>query len=525
MTVCFCNRQATIKPSGPGAAMGKALEWLGPDGCATVAEQILTVIQHRGGEIWAACPFHQESTPGNAFSYAPHKDAAYCNSCGTKGDLIQVFGAVRGLDHSQAFIDFRSAYAPHVSSQGRPFLRTPRQKTAPPVQEISARESHLPPDAWQAKARALVDDAHAALLTSPAQLKWLEDRGISLRSVHRYRLGWIAEDMFRARSTWGLPEEIKDNGQPKKLWIPAGLTIPCLHGETVLRVRIRQPERDPKYYVLPGSAQNPAPLMCLPDSWPGQNHACIVVEAELDGILVAQEAGDLVSVLAVGSATNLPRDTRSVEFARSMAWFGLWLDRDSAGDKGVRRWLESLLGGEAVDGGYVQALGVSGRDIRPVGQGKMDPGDCHKQGLSVRDIVRAALPRAWAVSSAVTTVAPGSVIQGDDPAAQKTGAEYAPGVIRFGKILAGTPIVCRVSDEISSIMAYRRRADGRWMQDEDGSYVQDVSWEMMHWAVIQEASRLFWHDPDVWAYVCAHPDAAVGISGKNFWKKEVAKND
>lgn len=45
-----------------GGGMGKALEWLGAEGCATAAEELLTVTQHRSGEIWAACPFHQEGT-------------------------------------------------------------------------------------------------------------------------------------------------------------------------------------------------------------------------------------------------------------------------------------------------------------------------------------------------------------------------------------------------------------------------------------------------------------------------------
>lgn len=496
--------------------MGKALEWLGPDGCNTVAEQLLTVLQHRGGELWAACPFHQESTPGNAFSYAPDKDSAFCNSCGAKGDLISIFEAVSGLDKSQAFTEFRARYAPDVKFKQRPMLRTPRQKSVQQTLEATSRETHLPPDAWQDKARALVADAHTALLANPAQLEWLARRGISTQSVHRFRLGWIEKDLFRARAAWGLPEELKENGKPKKLWIPSGLTIPCLDGETVLRVRIRQPEKDPKYYVLPGSAQNPAPLLCIPDTWPGPHHACIVVEAELDAMLLAQEAGDLVSVLAVGSATILPRDVKSQEFAKGMAWFGLWLDRDPAGDKGIIRWLESSAG-DIRDGGFAQILGASGKDIRPQGEGKMDPGDCHQQGISVRQTVLAALPRAWAMSAAASTVPAWEGDQGGGPVEEKKGAEFAAGVVRFGRILAQTPIVCRIAEDGSSIRALRRRADGKWMREEDGSYVQDTAWELAHWDLMTEASRLFWQDEDVWEYVQDNPNAAIGVSGKNYW--------
>lgn len=494
--------------------MGRALEWLGREGCLTVAEQLLTVLQHRGGELWAACPFHEEGTPGNAFSYSPDKDAAYCNSCGGKGDLIAVYAAVHNLEPAQAYADFRARYAPHLSGGSRPAKRTPRQKTAATARQAAARPACLPAPEWREHARRLVDDAHAALLANPVQLAWLEARGIQLRTVHRFRLGWIAEDLFRPREAWGLPREFNFDGKAKKLWIPAGLVIPCLAGGDVLRVRIRQPERDPKYYVLTGSAQNPAPLLCVPDTWTGPSHACVVVEAELDAMLVAQEAGDLVSVLAVGSATVLPRDLRSVDFTRSMAWFGLWLDRDQAGDKGVHRWLESSAG-DVADGGYVSSIGAAGQDIRPQGDGKMDPGDCFRAGLSVREAITAALPRAWRVS----TFASGQKKQGAAPEAEKERV-VPDSVRRFGKILSAAPIVCRVGGDSSSIMAARRDAAGKWVRAESGGLVQDTAWEFAHWSVMREAARLFWHDPDVWTHVESHPDAAVGISGRNFWKRE-----
>lgn len=69
--------------------------------------------------------------------------------------------------------------------------------------------------------------------------------------------------------------------------------------------------------------------------------------------------------------------------------------------------------------------------------------------------------------------------------------------------------MCRVSDAAMTIMAMRKRGDGLWEQD--------YQWEMAHWSLMREASRLFWYDNEVFAFVEAHPSAATGVHGKNYW--------
>lgn len=249
----------------------------------------------------------------------------------------------------------------------------------------------------------------------------------------------------------------------------------------------------------------------------------MVVEASLDGILVAQEAGDLVSVLPVRSAGILPDDTQDLDFCRSKAWFGVWLDRDSAGDKGVTKWITSTSGhADHPDGGLITALGATGADIRPSGDGKMDPGDCYQQGLSIREHIMSHLPRAWRKhmvhKSAESTFAPGGVVKGGggpDPEGQVQ--ELAWSVKELGRLLSNAPVVCRYSDDEISIRAYARGMDGRWVRDDDGRLIPAPDWELTHWDHMREASRLFWHDGDVQEFLENHPDAARGISGKNFW--------
>ena len=233
----------------------------------------------------------------------------------------------------------------------------------------------------------------------------------------------------------------------------------------------------------------------------------------LDAILVAQEAGDLVDVIAVRAAKNLPADVQDVDTARAIAWFGLWLDRDQAGDGGTTKWMTSTAGDRGkADGGFVQAIGASAADIRPQGQGKRDPGDCHKAGMSIRQHILDHLPRAWRPRAESPTVAPGRSPLGSGEK-KPLSMQIHPDVIEFGRLLEKCPLVATVSDECVSLKAMRRNAQG--------ALVPDAIWETKHWSVMAHADRLFWamgqERSAVQDFLETHPDARTGISGRNFW--------
>ena len=93
----------------------------------------------------------------------------------------------------------------------------------------------------------------------------------------------------------------------------------------------------------------------------------------------------------------------------------------------------------------------------------------------------------------------------------------AESVVRLGRLFRVAPLVCRYADDAIWIMAARRTPDGQWSRMDDGSLIPDPSWEMTHWDMMREASRLFWHDRAVQDFLETHPDARTGISGRNFW--------
>lgn len=496
--------------------MGKALDWLGHDGCAQVAGQILRDPEQRGGEVWAWCPWHEEKDKG-AFSYSPTRDVGYCNGCGQSGDIIAIFGATHGYDASAAFVEFRQRYAAHVPNTRRPAVLTPRMPQALAAPIIEAKPVTLPPQQWMDRAEAIVMASHAALLDSSAHMAWLAARGITRPTVVRYRLGWNDRDYLRPYPAWGLPPAKWDDGNERLHKVPRGLVIPWIDGGHVLRLRVRQPDKDPKYYVVPGGATDPQPLMVLDSTWPGQHTAVILVEAELDALLLAQEVGDIVTVIALGSATTRPHDPRSFAVVSKAAWVGLWLDRDHAGDDAVRTWtISTHRDGQPADGGLGAAMGTDAEDIRPQGLGKLDPGDAFAQGLDIRAHILGMVPAAWRAGARGPLVHGASFEGAGDALSEGAGSAPAESVVALSRLLRQAPIVCRYSDGLISIAAYKR-AEGKWLVNAEGAMIQDTDWEMAQWDIMREASRLFWHDAAVQDFLEQHPDAAVGISGRNYW--------
>jgi hypothetical protein len=192
-----------------------------------------------------------------------------------------------------------------------------------------------PNEIWHKKAEQFVDQAHECLMSDTEALTWLhEKRGICPDGARRFKLGLNSnERYFRPRESWGLPAIKKQNGKSKILWLPRGLVIPYIVNGQVHRIRIRRPKSDlkgpadPPYYFVPGSS--PAIMLI------GKNmKAYMVVESELDGILIAQDAGDLVGVLAMGTAISKPDEPCAVHLSKAEDIL-VSLDSDTAGKKRI----------------------------------------------------------------------------------------------------------------------------------------------------------------------------------------------
>jgi hypothetical protein len=197
---------------------------------------------------------------------------------------------------------------------------------------------------------------------------WLNARGLKDETIEECKLGLNPQKSFPSRESWGLETVIKEEtGKPKKLWLPRGIVIPCYRRGELVRLRIRRPVDDPKYYIVPGSANTPMLL------GHGQR-SLVIVESELDAMLVYQEAGDLIDVIALGSAQVRP-DKQTQNHLLRYELMLIALDTDEAGAKESWGWWDKH---------YSQAKRW------PIVLGK-DPGEAYGKGLDIRMWIEAGL--------------------------------------------------------------------------------------------------------------------------------------
>ncbi len=333
------------------------------------------VSSNKGGEYHGPCPgcdgvdrFHLWPEQGEHGTY-------WCRQCGKAGDAIQFLRDFEGLSFKAAC----AAMGRELDQERPATMPRHREKIWQPL------PTNSPGDRWQEKAAKLVDWSHKHLLTSPEHLQWLAARGIGLETVKASRLGWNpgekGKDLWRAREPWGLPEVINEKtNRPKPLWLPRGLVIPCIdQSGAVLRVRIRRPEGEPRYYVVPGSSAVPLYLA-------RSRAVAVVVESELDALAVFEAAGDLVGAYAIGNSSAKP-DIDSAARLKELHMIMIATDFDEPDPKGQRA-------GAKAAGWWIENFPQSERWPLPVGK---DPGEAFMAGADLRAWIRTGLPPALAL--------------------------------------------------------------------------------------------------------------------------------
>lgn len=328
-----------------------------------------------GGEYAGGCPFCGDSgkTDADRFHIWPMQRSNvtegtfWCRQCAKRGDTVSFIMQTSGVTFKEACLRL------NIQMPESKALRTPAPKAKDPA--ASARSITAPAEIWRVKARKFVEHCFAAIWESPETLKWLAARGVPEDAIAKYGIGWNAKDYYRPRDAWGLDPVLKENGTPKKLWLPPGVVIPQFNGKEVWRVKIRR-DGDltfgARYYVVPGSAMGC--LVLQP-----QRRVFVVVEAELDGIAIVSAAGDLVGAVPLGSAQAKPDEATARLLTGAMEIL-LAMDFDKAGAEAAVWWKEH----------YPKAR------LWPVPDGK-DPGEAVKAGVDLRAWIMAGLPPAFHV--------------------------------------------------------------------------------------------------------------------------------
>ena len=247
-----------------------------------------------GGEFCGPCPWCSGRDRFRVWPEHPRSSTGrfMCRGCGRQGDGLQFVMETEGVSYREACRRLSVAPRPRAATG-----HAPRWEPKP---------SLLPGKSWTARAAAFVAHAAAALAAGGPGLDYAASQGLTPETCRKLRVGWNPTDVYEGREAWGLPPEMNpDTGRPRRMWMPAGLVIPSIHDGQVVAVKIRRagwtPEdRLPKYAALAGSA--PVPFVM----GQGEGKPVVVVESELDAVLTAQEARDLVCAVALRSARGRP---------------------------------------------------------------------------------------------------------------------------------------------------------------------------------------------------------------------------
>ena len=321
------------------------------------------VARTRGGEYAGACPWCGGE---DRFRVWPERNGGryWCRGCGKTGDCIQWLRERRGLSFMDA-----CRYLGREPGMRSGSARHPEPAVWEP------KEANAPLEAWQTRARTFLDQATAALWSEQGESmrEWLRaKKGLQDATIREASLGYNPADIFAPRKSWGLAHELKEEGKERRQWLPRGLVIPLLRGGEIHRLRIRRdaPGDGARYVVIGGSSSAPMTMNFDGD-------ATIIVESELDALLLSQEAGDLVGVVALGSVQAKP-DKKTHEILKHKNLILVALDVDDAGAKASWSF-------------WPEAYGVKAKRW-PCILGK-DPSEAQTNGLNIRAWVMAGLPQ------------------------------------------------------------------------------------------------------------------------------------
>ncbi len=162
-----------------------------------IEEVIAAYVELRpaGRRLVARCPLpgHEDASP--SFSVYPEEQHFYCYGCNRGGDVFAFLQLVEGSS-------FREAVE-RLESNGSSI--TPRQVPAPPPARTPQSQSL--DEASFKLLTAAAEVYHASLLLNPEMLAYLAGRGITLKTIKRFRLGYATGDnlakYFRFRG-WDL---------------------------------------------------------------------------------------------------------------------------------------------------------------------------------------------------------------------------------------------------------------------------------------------------------------------------------
>ncbi len=261
--------------------------------------------------------------PEKTASLAIYPDGWTDYGNGESGSPFDFVMKARGLSFGAALAELARFYGLATGN--------PLPKLAPRPRREVERQDDPPPAAWQSIVEAVIKDCERRLWSpaGAAALAYLHNRGLTDDTIRALRLGF--------NPTWIKTLWQKSDGHFAQL-VP-GITLPWIADghKWALKVRSLDPADDTKYRQLTDGAQSAA-LYNADAIQPGK--PVFIVEGEFDAALIIQVAGDLVTPVTVGSASNSISDRWRSQLDQSPIM--LATDNDTAGNKARDRLTEQF---------------------------------------------------------------------------------------------------------------------------------------------------------------------------------------
>lgn len=275
----------------------------------------------------------------------------WCRQCNRKGDVVDYLEHSRSISKKEAF-----------TLAGLEFPATDHRRTLPkaPPRPVGIQpKDYTRPDAiWQSRAieriaqyvLTLRSDAGAGMRSYLAG-----KRGLTPETIERAHLGYNPADAHEPPENWNLKQD-------NDVWIPAGLIIPYRFEH----IKIKIFGREQRFGKVPGGYDAPMVLEGNPEIW-------VITESELDGLLIHQEAADLVTALALRGKDPTP-DPETFHALKRARLILFNLDYDDGGKAAALRWMQTF------------------RTVKPwPTPTEKDPGDYHAAGGNIRAWITAGI--------------------------------------------------------------------------------------------------------------------------------------
>jgi len=270
-----------------------------------IAQRYVTLRRSGTNRYHGECPQCGGDRKSTKFVVYTDKDNFHCFGCGINGDAITLLREVENLScpdaHEQVGKNCSNRDCPawdgcRLGAKANGETPQKRKKERQPLTAPMPKEepafvpdtAETPQQKWQQQAAALIEKAHDKLLDSQEQIDYLTARGLPIEAIRAGRLGWLPENRYPSRESWGQPTEIKPDGKKKKMFIPAGIVIPFFDADKQPhRIRIRRSDprpEDPRYFWIVGSG-NDVPVIGAHKDGTGRR-GVVVVESDLDAFML-----------------------------------------------------------------------------------------------------------------------------------------------------------------------------------------------------------------------------------------------